>query len=82
MTDPKKMAAMALDILPPPDRLKKRPAPGADDGAAAADPEDDGDSSAKAGEMAMDDFKQAMSEGDSGAMWDALKRAVEACNGG
>lgn len=78
MTDPRKMAALALDVLPPPDRLKKRPAPGMNDDGDAP-PEDDGDSSDKAGVMAMEDFEAATTPAEKFA---ALKRAVEACNGG
>lgn len=81
MTDPKKMAAMALEVLPPPDRLKKRP-PMGDEGAGPADDEDTEDSATKAGELACSDFKSAMDSGDESAMFDALKRAVDAATGG
>lgn len=81
MTDPKKMAAMALEVLPPPDRLK-RAKPMGDEGAGAADDESTEDSSTKAGELAMGDFKDAMASGDASAMFDALKRAVDACGSG
>lgn len=76
MTDPKKMAAMALEVLPPPDRLKRRKPPMAEGGDVADEPADEPDSSDKAGVMAMEDFEAATSPQEKFA---ALKRAVQAC---
>jgi len=73
--DPKKMAAMALEVLPPPDRLKrKKPPMGEED----AEGEEPADSSEKAGVLAMEDFEAATTPAEKFA---ALKRAVEACGG-
>jgi hypothetical protein len=78
--DPKKMAAMAIDVLPPPDRLKRKPPPGAmDEGDTDEDTED---SDTKAGEMALQDMKSALDSGDFGAAFKALQTAVEHCNSG
>jgi len=79
--DPKKLGALVVAGLPPPDRLKKMKRPAADDGDAGASPdeEDAEDSDTKAGEMAMDDFRKAADAGDSSAMFEALKTAVSHC---
>lgn len=77
MTDPKKMAAMALEVLPPPDRLKRKPPAGPDD--APPDEEEGGNS---AGVLAMGDVRKALDAGDDKAAFAALERAVEACNSG
>lgn len=78
MSDPKRIAALAIDALPPPDRLpKKRPPMGGE--ADGPDGEDDADSSDKAGVMAMEDFEAATTPAEKFA---ALKRAVAACNDG
>ncbi len=76
--DPKRMAALAIEALPPPDRLKKRPAPPMDEGEGAPDDEaaEDADSSDRAGIMAMEDFEAATTPAEKFA---ALKRAIEAC---
>lgn len=80
MTDPKKMAAMALEVLPPPDRLKKAKPPmspedvadgGSDDAA-----EGDEDSTSHAGALAMEDMESAATPAEK---FSAFKRAVEAC---
>lgn len=73
MTDPKQMAALAMESLPPPDRMKRKPAGGPDDPVE----EDAEDSSTKAGELAMGDFEAAT---DPGAKWDAFCRAMDAYN--
>lgn len=78
MTDPKKMAAMALEVLPPPDRLK-RPKPPMAEG---DEGEDAPDSDESAGAMAMGDVRKALDSGDDAAAFAALERAVAACNGG
>lgn len=75
MNDPKKMAALAIEALPPPDRLKRKPM------AAEGDEPDDaeGDSGDRAGIMAMEDFEKAATPAEKFA---ALKRAVAACDSG
>ena len=80
--DPKKLGAMVVESLGPPDRLKKSKPP-AGDGDAGEGPaeEDSEDSDTKAGEMAMGDFQKALDAGDTSAMFEALKTAVGHCGG-
>jgi hypothetical protein len=79
--DPKKLGAMVVESLGPPDRLKKPKPMASDEGAAAADDEGSEDSDTKAGEMAMGDFQKALDAGDTSAMFEALKTAVGHCGG-
>jgi hypothetical protein len=78
--DPKKLGAMVVESLGPPDRLKKRPPKANADGEPDMPPDDEGDSDQQAGEMAMDDFRKAADAGDSAAMFAALKTAVSHCS--
>lgn len=72
--DSKKLAAIVVGGLPPPDRLKKGAPMDNTDGDEDTESSDD-----KAGEMAMDDFRQAFKDGDSAAMFEALKTAYSHC---
>lgn len=74
MADPKKIAMLATDMLPPPDRLKRRGAMEPDEGSPDEEQQDDAE-----GVTAMDDFQTASEKGDSKAMFAALRRAVDAC---
>jgi hypothetical protein len=81
VTDPKKMAAMALEVLPPPDRLKRPKVGGAAEDAAdgGADDAEEADSGDKAGAMAMEDMDTAATPAEKFA---AFKRAVQAAGSG
>lgn len=70
MKDAKKIGALVVAGLPPPDKLKRKPSSGGD----LAD--DDEDSMDKAGVMAMEDFEAAETPAEKFA---AFKRAVRAC---
>lgn len=79
MTDPKKTAADALLLLPPPDRLKRKRPTEMGDG---SEEEDAGDSDEAAGALAMGDVRKALDSGDDAAAFAALERAVAHCSGG